>query len=116
LTHVVESGRAVATAVRYSSGIRHAHLKAGFKSPLNAEVARLLAGARRLLQQQPKNRAALTVRQLRGICRLMRGRDLLTIRNRALLVLGFASALRRCNIAALKLSDVRQTRTACFCT
>jgi integrase len=67
----------------------------------------MLSGARRLLPQRKRQMTPLSVEQLRAISReLAKSKRLTAARDRALLVLGFASALRRSSLAALRVEDV----------
>lgn len=107
LTHLLGNGRKVSTAVRRTSGITHHHRAKGFPTPVTEAIWSLLAGARRLLRQQTRQMQPLSVEQLRQISGLLRAEGTPeSLRGRAVLVLGFTSALRRVNITQLLLSDV----------
>jgi integrase len=100
-------GRKVTTANRRTSAIAHYHRSNGFRSPVNESVRELLVGAKRIRLERPRQVSALTVTDMRKICaRLARDGSPAAIRNRAVLVIGFLSALRRCNLVALTLEDV----------
>lgn len=101
------SGKKVATAVRRSSAITHEHRSNGLETPITDEILYLLKGARRLRGEQPREMKPLAIPELREISGILKKRATpIACRNRAILVLGFASALRRSSIAALNLSDV----------
>src|SRR5579872_3184082 len=107
LTFLLREGKKVSTAKRRTCAIAHYHRAAGFVSPVTREVYQLLDGAQRLRAEKPRQMRPLAVAELRDISRrLATIRTDAGIRNRALLVVGFASALRRSNLAALTLSDV----------
>jgi integrase len=109
LTDVLHSGKKISTAVRRSSAIANRHREAGLETPINAEIKRLLRGAQRLRGEQPRQMRPLSVRELRAIAeRLVNIGSPLALRNRAILVIGFASALRRESLAGLRLGDVEQ--------
>jgi site-specific recombinase XerD len=98
-------GRRVATAQRRASAIAGRHGKEGLPNPAGEEIRELLRCAKRSRQEPPRQKAALTVEQLRRICREFGG-DELAIRNRAMLLAGFASSLRRSTLVELDLADV----------
>lgn len=107
LTQVIASGRKVTSAIRYTSGIGYFHKQAGHPNPVTAEIWKLLTGARRLRREQPRQMRPLTVDHLRSISAALNAEGTLhAFRDRAILVLGFSSALRRANLAALELRDV----------
>ncbi|NQV36262.1 MAG: tyrosine-type recombinase/integrase [Phycisphaeraceae bacterium] len=90
------------TLARRLVGIRTAHKLAGFDLPTNAPVIRdTLTGIKRQRGSALSQKAPLTIDNLREICKTEK-----TTRNRAILVVGFAAALRRSEIAALNHQDV----------
>ena len=94
------------TLSRRLVAIAHAHTAKGFASPTKAELVRAtLQGVRRSCGQAIRQVAPLqksqVVRMVRGLTGL-RG-----LRDTALLLLGFAGALRRSEIVALDVSDIR---------
>jgi site-specific recombinase XerD len=101
----------VVTVERRVSAIRDAHRAAG--CPLGAleGVRAVLSGARRSRKERPEAKEPLTAAQLRRVSAKLRAlgaaRD---VRDRALMVLGFASALRRSNLSALHVRDVAIVR------
>jgi site-specific recombinase XerD len=107
LTALLTQGRKVTTAYRRTSAIAHHHRQNGHKSPVTSEVRELLRGARRVRRERPNQERALSVQEIRKLCRLFTkdGTDI-GIRNRALLVVGFLSALRRSTLVELTLDDV----------
>jgi integrase len=106
LASEVRAGIKPATLVRHLAAIRRAHLDAGAPDPTAAEVVRAaLRGARRVLGTSPVRKRALTVEELRAMARgLPKGRA--GVRDRAILLLGFAGALRRSELAALRVEDI----------
>jgi integrase len=108
LTSVVTERKAVASAARYAVAIAHWHREVGKPSPIAPEVREVLAGARHKFGvASERAKAALTPAQLRAICRrLVDDGSAAAVRDRALLVLGFATGLRRSELSALDLVDV----------
>jgi len=93
---------------RQVCGIAFQHREAGYPSPVDQSVHKTLAGARRLRGEMPRQARPVTVDELR------RASEALALipgpvaaRDRAIVLLGFASALRRSNLAALELADLK---------
>jgi integrase len=104
----LQRGRKVSTVTRYAQGVAYFHRHLGFPSPLDQYVKDILWGARRLRCEQLHQMRPLTVGQLRQISvALMRDGTRVAVRDRALLVVGLSSAMRRSNICALRLEDVQ---------
>lgn len=101
----IMAGGKVSSAVRAVTAInyRHRHEKASL--PGNREVYRFLVGVRRLKSERPLQKHPVSTDDLRRMCARLSD-DPRDIRARAVLVLGFASALRRSNIVALDVEDV----------
>jgi integrase len=107
ITHVLTSGRRVATANLRVSAIAHAHKAAGYPSPINPDVRAVIRGARRINKDRSIAKRAITIEDLVAICkRKTDDGTLASVRDRALLTLGFAAALRRSELVALDLRDV----------
>jgi len=104
-------GRLPATIAQRLAAIASAHLAAGQASPtVHPDVREVVAGVRRKLGTAPRHaKAALTVEELRAMVKALpagaRG-----ARDRCILLLGFASALRRSELSALDLADLRVER------
>jgi integrase len=111
LTDLLQQGKKITTARRRKCAIVHEHRAAQFPCPITSAIVELLHGAQRIRCEKPRRMRALTVEQLRRISQSLAARESseVAIRDRALIVLGFASALRRSNLVALNLSDVEQT-------
>lgn len=111
LTDLLSQGKKISTASRRRCAIIHAHRSRGLPSPDAAEIRDLLLGARRLRGEKPRQMRPITVRELRKMSDgLGRVGTPQALRDRAILVLGFATALRRSNIAALNLEDIEFCR------
>ena len=106
LTDLVGQGRKLTTAERHAAAIRHYHRQENHPSPCDQNVRELLAGARRTLSEMPKQKEAFTVAQIRRMVGSFKGKPAVVARNRALLLVGFASALRRSSLAGLNVSDI----------
>lgn len=105
--HLADSGYAVATIGRRLASISQAHQLAGYESsPCRSEQVRtVVKGIRRskgTAQRQAQPATVPVLRRLVDTC----GNDLMGIRDRALLLLGFAGALRRSELVALDLADL----------
>lgn len=105
LTSRLQEGRKITTARRDLTAINAEHRSHGYLAPASAEAGQLLAGAQRVLCQQPTRKKPLTVEQARKICAGYEGSPA-GVRDRAILTLGLASALRQSSICDLDLADV----------
>lgn len=108
LTSVISESKSVASADRYCWAIARLHTEAGHPSPVGQEVRDVLSGGRRTYgSASPAAKLALTPAELRQICRSMMDESTpACIRDRALLLVGFATGVRRCEASALDLVDV----------
>lgn len=101
-------GLRVSSLERHVASVAFRHKRQFLPVPDRTEARAVMAGARRQRQEQPRRRAALTPADMRRICtRLVRDASPAAARDRALLSLGFATGLRRSNLAALDLEDLR---------
>ena len=99
-------GRAVATIEKYVAAIGEAHRLTRQPVPTESvEVRAVLKGIRRTHGVAQKRKAPLLVAHLRRISSALPD-NLLGVRDRALLLLGFAAALRRSELVALDLDDL----------
>lgn len=106
IVDLIGQGRKISTLKRHLVAIQHYHRAAGLESPNGASVRQLLAGAQRILCQRPDQKAALGSAELRRIAPAL-GRDTaIGARDSAILLFGFASALRRSSLARLELDDL----------
>lgn len=103
---MLSSGLRVATVEARLSGVAHAHKEAGLKSPIAEEVRRVLVGARRVRKENTLQKRALTVGELWKITRVIDCTTSTGLRDRALIVFGFAGAFRRSELSSLDLADV----------
>jgi integrase len=106
ITHLAESGRRVATIEIALAAITTAHRLADEESPRASAVVRTVArGIRRTLGVAAKQKAPVLVSELRAMLATLPP-GLLGRRDRALLLVGFAAALRRSELVALNVEDV----------
>ena len=114
LAHLADSGLKVSTIQRRAAAISYAHRLAGEATPLGLEAVKaVLRGVRRVkgvaaVGKQPLT-AQLVARVVKRLPDTLAGR-----RDRALIVLGFAAALRRSELAALNIADVERNGDGLF--
>jgi hypothetical protein len=105
-----EAGSKPATIGRRLAAIGHHHRTAGFEPPqaqAGAHAIRdVLAGIRRTKGVKPTRKQAADGDAMRDILRAITGDTPRAVRDRALLAIGMAAALRRSEIVALQLDDV----------
>jgi integrase len=110
LTACADRGLSVSSIGRRLAAIAGAHLAVGIeKADLPTRhplVARVYAGIRRELGVAPVKKAALVTEQVRSLVDPLRysAKD---IRDRAILLVGFAGAFRRSEVVSFNASDVR---------
>lgn len=98
--------RRTTTAERHLSAIIHYHRTASLDAPVSPAVRQILKAARRERKEKPRGKTALAPQDL---VRLSQVCDPLTnrgARDRAIIILGFATSLRRSNLSRLELSDI----------
>ena len=102
-----DEARKVSTLGVHLAAIRAAHKAAGHPDPTADErVAATMRGIRREHGKPPVQREPLSLNDLRALVRAC-GDDLAGLRDKALLLVGFAAALRRSEIVALDVEHVR---------
>jgi integrase len=102
-----ERGRKHSTIARAYASIRAQHVEAGSPLPTLLAVRNVLSNLGRELGTAPRQKAPLMASELKRIARATDENSLGSLRDRALLLIGFAAALRRSEIVALDVSDVR---------
>ena len=99
-----------ATITRRISAISQAHQIAGMETPTgSAQVRLVMAGIRRTLGTAQEAKTPILVDDLRRMLAGLPG-DLLGVRDRVLLLIGFCGAFRRSELVALDAADVAVTR------
>jgi integrase len=97
------------TVERRLTAISQAHQLAGYPNPVEDKLVRtVMAGIRRVKGTAQKGKDPLSPELLRKMFANAR-EDLQSVRNRALLLLGFAGALRRSELGGLQYEDLRFT-------
>jgi site-specific recombinase XerD len=112
LTDLIQvQGKKITTARRRKCAIVHAHRARGFESPATVAVMELLRGAQRIKAEKPRQMRPISIKELRAISiKLAKVATDTALRNRAILVVAVASALRRANLVALNTVDVEFCR------
>lgn len=109
LASLADGGLKASTITRRAAAIAYAHRSLGSPPPTAAEpIKAVLRGIRRRIGVAVERKAPATARaitkMLRGIRDTPKGK-----RDRAVLLLGFAAALRRSELAALDVDDLART-------
>ena len=99
----------VATLARRLVAIGQAHTVRGFANPATTDLVRLtMRGVRRTYGRPQRRAAALTTEDVLLITSLL-GNALVDLRDRALMLVGFAGALRRSELVAIHYDSLRWT-------
>ncbi|MFQ5466656.1 MAG: tyrosine-type recombinase/integrase [Kiloniellaceae bacterium] len=107
----------VATLEQRLAAIRWAHETQGLDSPTAAKGVRsTMRGIRRALGVAPQRKAPATVDRLAAMTSHADTSTLKGLRDRALLLFGFASALRRSELVALTVADLELTERGLLVT
>ena len=101
-----DRGAKVATISRRLAAIRYAHKLAGHEPPTNSEAVKAtLRGIRRTAGSAPVRKAPATADKVLAMVAEAET-DLKGLRDRAILLLGFAGAFRRSELVALNVEDL----------
>ena len=100
--------RKPSTVERRLAAISHMHRAHKLRRPVNEDVRDVLKGWVRVHGANQQSKKALTVQQLRQMVREL-PKNAAGARDRALLLFGFATGLRRSELSALDLSDITFT-------
>lgn len=110
LAALVDAGRKTSTLRRRLSAISQAHQAAGLESPTRDGRVRLVwSGIRRTHGTAQVGKSPAVTADIRAMVGTL-GESLAGVRDRALLLVGFAGALRRSELVGLDVADVEQTR------
>lgn len=112
LASLAQAGKADSTIGRHLAAIGWQHRQQGHVPPTARDtrmvISDTLAGIRREARDRPSRRkAAITAADLARMIEAVRGLGSKAVRDRAMLALGLASALRRSELVALHLSDLK---------
>jgi site-specific recombinase XerD len=109
LAHDVETGTRPSTLGRRVAAIRYAHKLAGHPVPTDDErVKATMRGIRRSLGTAPRKKAPATAERIISMA-LAASDDMKGLRDRALLLIGFAGAFRRSELVALNIEDLEES-------
>jgi site-specific recombinase XerD len=109
LASEADAGRKAATIGRWCAAIRYAHKLAGHEPPTGVELVKAtLRGIRRAIGAAPRRKAPAVAETTRGMAGAV-PEGLKGLRDRALLLLGFAGAFRRSELVALDVCDIEET-------
>ena len=89
------------------AAIRERHEAAELANPVGYEVRRVMAGLSRKRGLRPEAKAAVTPDELRAMLGPLDRATVQGARDASILLLGFATGLRRSDLVALDLEDVR---------
>ena len=111
LASLALAGKAGSTIGRHLAAIGWKHRQAGLAGPVQRDervvIADTLAGIRRGTRARPSARkAAINARELAAMIAAAEGQGTRAIRDRAILALGMAAALRRSELVTLERRDV----------
>jgi integrase len=110
VAYLLALGRTVGTAGDHVSAIVFKHRECGHAAPIDSEVKAVLAGARYELPHDPRRMKPFTLAQIKAMCVELKadGSDC-AIRNRALVLMGFASGMRASSLCSLHVEDVTRS-------
>jgi len=104
-----DRGLRPSTIGRRLAAIRYAHKLGGLAIPTDDERVRAtMRGIRRCHGVAPVKKAPATAEKVMAMAAMADGR-LASLRNRALLLFGFASAMRRSELAGINVADIEET-------
>jgi integrase len=108
LSFLADRGLSAASIGQRAAAIAHRHRKAGHEAPAtNPVVQDAPKGIRRTVGAAPRRKSAATADRIRLMLDAC-PHTMIGIRDRALLALGFAGALRRTELVALQVSDLEE--------
>jgi site-specific recombinase XerD len=109
VAHQADAGASsIATISRRLAAIARVHRVKGWASPIDDSVRDVLSGARRQAGQTAKPSRPLVVEDVRTIIEHIEQGSLIGARDRALILVGFAGALRRSELRALRCENIEQ--------
>ncbi|MHB9134226.1 MAG: site-specific integrase [Armatimonadota bacterium] len=107
LAELADAGKKASTIGRRAAAITHAHKLAGLSTPIrSAEVQQALSGIRRQLGTAQFGKAPAITDDIRAMVDALPPDTLLGLRDRAIILLGFAGAFRRSELVALDVEDL----------
>jgi integrase len=110
LAHLAGTGRKASTISRRAAAIAYRHKLAAHEPPTNAEGVRaIMRGIRRTIGTAPDQKAAATAAIVRRMVEACPDDTLAGLRDRALILVGFAGALRRSELVAIDVDHLTWT-------
>lgn len=107
LAHLADEGKKASTIDRALASISAKHTADDYDSPRKTNiVSKTLAGIHSRIGTAPEQKAPVLVDTLKRIIRRMDLSELTDIRDRALILVGFAGAFRRSELANLDVGDI----------
>ena len=107
VVHMNNIKRRPSTIARALTAINQAHLLAGFDSPVDPRVREIFKGVKRERGTAQAKAAPITVEHLKRLVKCC-DRDIIGVRDKAVLLVGWTAALRRSSIAALDVEDLEE--------
>ena len=108
IASLADQGKATSTVHRRLAAIAYVHRQKGENDPTATErVRRVTRGIRRTIGTAPTQKAPATARYVKAMVKALPD-SLLGRRDRALLLIGFAAALRRSELVALDVADIER--------
>jgi site-specific recombinase XerD len=108
-------GKRASTLGRRLAAVRYFHRAAGYETPTSDEkVKTVLSGIRRTIGAAPVRKRAATADIV--IAMSPTATSLRALRNRAIILLGFAGAFRRSELVALNVEDLEESPEGMFVT
>lgn len=106
----IAAGLRLETVHHRLKAINHYHRKENVALPFDAEGRKFLRNAKRALCERPQGMTPLTPAQLRQVSQVLLNRQTPSdVRDRAVILLGFACGWRRSELVSLDLRDVHWT-------
>jgi site-specific recombinase XerC len=107
LVSLEREGLSLSTIEVSMAAVRKAHAAAGVEAPRSERLAQALAGLRKILGPRATQAHAIGLEEVRGMVRAC-GQDPLGVRDRALVLVAFWSAVRRSELAGFDLDDAQR--------
>lgn len=109
LSSLAINGYKASTIQRRMSAISVAHSVAGFESPTTSKIKIVWAGIKRSIGTSEVGKSPIVIDTLKKMLDTLPS-SLIGTRDRALLIIGFAGALRRSELVSLNVSDIKITK------
>lgn len=107
ITYLVKGNKSLSTIRRRVAAIGFAHKQVDAENPITDKVKNILKGAKRKLDTFQKSPSPLSLDVLKKIVMTVDYDDIVDVRDRALLLIGFAGFYRRNELVNIKYRDVK---------